>query len=115
MESHLRSLFRRVRNDEGGRPLRYRRPICLVRVRLARSAGPSDHAGAAIFGSTGGAWTRLARGLPEPLDHMPYALVTGPNAGEVVAGLSNGEIWKSRDPDDYWVRLEVKFPETNGR
>jgi hypothetical protein len=48
---------------------------------------------------------------------MPYALVTAqhPNAGEVVAGLSNGEIWESLDPDDSWVRLEVKFLETNGR
>jgi len=72
--------------------------VWYVSVSLGVRAHPTTSA-QQIFGSTGGAWTRLAGGLPEPLDHMPYALVTGPNAGEVVAGLSNGEIWKSRDPD----------------
>jgi photosystem II stability/assembly factor-like uncharacterized protein len=68
------------------------------------------HADAAIFRSRGGRWARLDGGLPDPLDGMPYALLTGPGAGEVTAGLSNGEVWESQDGGDSWTRLDFRFP-----
>lgn len=70
----------------------------------------SAHADAAIFRSRGGRWERLAGGLPDPLEAMPYALLTGPGPSEVVAGLSNGEVWVSQDAGDSWLRLDFKFP-----
>lgn len=65
------------------------------------------HAHAAIYRSAGGAaWQRLGGGLPEPLDYMPYALLTDPAApGQVYAGLSNGAVWHSTDHGERWTRL----------
>ncbi len=70
----------------------------------------SNHAEAAIFRSRGGRWERLAGGLPDPLDAMPYALLTGPDPGGIMAGLSNGELWQSHDMGENWSRLGVTFP-----
>lgn len=70
----------------------------------------SAHAHAAIFRSRAGRWERLGGGLPDPLDSMPYALLTGPDPGEVIAGLSNGEVWESQDAGDSWLRLDFTFP-----
>lgn len=66
---------------------------------------------AAIFRAVGGAsWVPLRGGLPEPLDHMPYALLTDPKApGHVYAGLSNGEVWHSADHGDAWSKLPFQF------
>jgi photosystem II stability/assembly factor-like uncharacterized protein len=51
-------------------------------------------------------WRPLGGGLPEPLPAMPYALVT---AGErVFAGLSNGQLWESRDRGETWRVLDVR-------
>lgn len=74
-----------------------------------RAHGP--RADAAIFRSAGGApWQRLAGGLPEPLHAMPYALLTDPAApGHLYAGLSNGEIWHSRDHGDVWTQLPINL------
>ena len=75
------------------------------------SPGPTkahskNNARAAIFRSTGEGWQRLFGGLPEPLDHMPYALLTDPEApGHVYAGLSNGEVWHSADYGESWRQL----------
>lgn len=57
------------------------------------------NAQAYTFHSAGGAaWQKLGGGLPQPLDHMPYALLTDPAApGHVYAGLSNGDVWHSAD------------------
>ena len=45
-------------------------------------------------------------GLPQPLDHMPYALLTDPGSpGHVYAGLSDGEVWHSADYGEGWRRL----------
>lgn len=41
---------------------------------------------------------------------MPYALLTGPGPGEVIAGLSSGEVWESHDAGDSWLRLDFRFP-----
>src|SRR5260221_12796504 len=68
----------------------------------------SEHnAQAAIVRSVGGAqWQPLAGGLPQPLNHMPYALLTDPGApGHVYTGLSNGEVWHSTDYGDSWHKL----------
>jgi photosystem II stability/assembly factor-like uncharacterized protein len=70
----------------------------------------SAHAAAAIFRSRGDRWERLAGGLPSPLDAMPYALLTGPGAGQVTAGLANGELWQSDDAGDTWRCLGSPFP-----
>ena len=60
-----------------------------------------------IFRSSGGAaWEKLGGGLPQPLDHMPYALITDPDApGDLYAGLSNGDIWHSVNHGDHWQKL----------
>ncbi|HLE77826.1 MAG TPA: hypothetical protein VJA65_05395 [bacterium] len=75
-----------------------------------RAHGP--RADAAIYRSVGGAnWQRLRGGLPEPLDGMPYALLTDPSrSGTVYAGLSTGEIWASDDFGDAWTRIPVNLP-----
>jgi hypothetical protein len=66
---------------------------------------------ARIFRSSGGAgWQKLAGGLPQPLDHMPYALLTDPAApGHVYAGLSNGDVWYSSDHGDTWRQLPLNL------
>ena len=66
---------------------------------------------AGIYRSSGGApWERLGRGLPQPLDHMPYALVTDPREpGHLYAGLANGEVWHGEDHGDVWTRLPVNL------
>jgi hypothetical protein len=67
------------------------------------------NAHASIYRSSGGAsWERLSGGLPQPLDHMPYALLTDPKApGHLHAGLSSGEVWHSPDYGDTWRKLPV--------
>jgi photosystem II stability/assembly factor-like uncharacterized protein len=79
---------------------------------LSVSTGPGKAHGdgdaqAAIFRSMdGGPWQRLSGGLPDPIDHMPYALLTDPSApGHLYAGLSNGDVWHSTDSGDSWQRL----------
>lgn len=53
-------------------------------------------------------WRKLAGGLPQPLTSMPYALLTDPTApGHLYAGLSNGDVWYSKDYGDGWERLPV--------
>ncbi len=71
-----------------------------------KAHGDGD-ARAYIFRSVGGApWEKLGGGLPQPLDHMPYALLTDPDRpGHVYAGLSSGEVWHSADHGESWVRL----------
>ena len=61
----------------------------------------------------GGPWEELAGGLPEPMRAMPYALIAGPEAGRLVAGLSDGEVWETRDAGDTWVRLAFRLPKVN--
>src|SRR3712207_9560975 len=46
----------------------------------AMKAHSENNAQAAIFRWTDEGWQRLAGGLPEPLDYMPYALLTDPEA-----------------------------------
>lgn len=73
----------------------------------AHSAG---NAQAYIFRSMGGAWEKLTGGLPQPLDYMPYALLTDREApGHLYAGLSNGDIWHTVDYGDHWQQLLVNM------
>jgi photosystem II stability/assembly factor-like uncharacterized protein len=72
----------------------------------------SEHnAQAVIVRSMGGAdWQRLTGGLPQPLNAMPYALLTDPTApGHVYAGLSNGQVWHSTDHGDTWGQLPLNL------
>lgn len=55
-----------------------------------------------------GCWEKVGAegGLPQPLDHMPYALRTDPTApGHLYAGLINGDVWFSPDFGDSWRHL----------
>jgi photosystem II stability/assembly factor-like uncharacterized protein len=47
----------------------------------------------------------LGGGLPAPMKAMPYALITGPEPNQVVAGMSDGEVWESMDAGDTWFLL----------
>lgn len=77
----------------------------------AFQAHGTGSAQAYIFRSAGGApWQKLGGGLPLPLAHMPYALLTDPAApGYLAAGLSNGDIWQSTDHGDHWSKLPVNL------
>jgi GrpB-like predicted nucleotidyltransferase (UPF0157 family) len=73
---------------------------------VSASTGPFEAHGrrdprARIFRRrVGQPWQALAGGLPEPLPAMPYALVAAD--GRLLAGLSNGELWESRDRGETW-------------
>jgi photosystem II stability/assembly factor-like uncharacterized protein len=73
------------------------------------SAHRENYARAVIVRSVGGAsWEPLSGGLPQPLNHMPYALLTDPAApGHVYAGLSNGEVWHATDHGESWHKLPL--------
>lgn len=85
----------------------------IVYASVAR--GPRSHSGnaqACIFRTSGeGSWEKLAGGLPETFDHMPYALVTRPDGpGNLFIGLSNGEVWHTLDRGDLWAQLPLELP-----
>jgi photosystem II stability/assembly factor-like uncharacterized protein len=73
----------------------------------APAAHIDGKASAYIYRSAGGApWQKLSGGLPQPLNYMPYALLTDPSEpGHVYAGLSNGDVWHSADHGDTWQQL----------
>jgi hypothetical protein len=83
-------------------------------VSVSPSPGKAHSGGNAeayIFRSVGGKpWQKLAGGLPQPLDHMPYALITDPDApGHLYAGLGNGDMWHTADHGDNWHKLPFSF------
>jgi hypothetical protein len=47
------------------------------------------------------------------MDGMPYALIAGPEPHRLVAGLSNGEVWETRDSGDSWVQLGFRLASVN--
>ena len=73
----------------------------------AFKAHGDGRAEATIFRSAGGApWQKIGAGLPQPLSHMPYALLNDPAMpGQLYAGLSNGEVWQSTNHGDTWQQL----------
>ncbi len=82
---------------------------------VSASPGPSKahsegNAQACIFRSDGARWHRLAGGLPQPLSHMPYALITEPGVPcSLYAGLSNGDVWHTDDRGENWERLPLSL------
>ena len=82
---------------------------------LSASPGPfkahsKNNAQAFIYRNEGTSWRQLAGGLPQPLDHMPYALLIERGApGQIYAGLSNGDIWQSADYGEQWAQLPVNL------
>ncbi|HMN60244.1 MAG TPA: hypothetical protein PJ988_07765 [Anaerolinea sp.] len=87
--------------------------ICYVSLSPSPFKAHNDgNAQAYIYRSTeGGGWEKLGGGLPQPLDHMPYALLTHINEpGCVYAGLSNGDVWLSADRGDTWEQLPFHLP-----
>lgn len=69
------------------------------------------HAHAAIFRSTkDGRWTKLSGGLPDPIQYMPYSLLTDPQSpGHLYAGLSNGDVWHTVDYGASWHQFPVNL------
>jgi photosystem II stability/assembly factor-like uncharacterized protein len=80
-------------------------------------AHQDGRANAAIYRSAGGAaWERLNGGLPQPMTHLAYALVTDPAApGHLYAGLSSGEVWHTADYGDSWEKLSFNLGPFHGR
>ena len=82
----------------------------------AREAHRGDgRAGAIIYRKRGDEpWRPLGDaggGLPRPLPHMPYALLTlRDQPGLLLAGLQNGALLLSEDRGDSWRRLDVALP-----
>ncbi len=74
-------------------------------------AHSTDNAQAYIFRSIGGStWEKLSGGLPQPLNYMPYGLLTDPDVpGHLYAGLSNGDVWHTADYGDHWQQLPVNM------
>lgn len=73
----------------------------------------SSDADAAIYRCIGaGSTKRLSGGLPVHMKAMPYSLLTGPEPNQLVAGMSDGEVWESRDAGDAW-NLLVRLPGVN--
>jgi hypothetical protein len=81
---------------------------------VSAARGPAQAHGersaqAGIFRREGDHWRSLSGGLPQPLSHMPYALMTGPDGGSLYAGLANGDIWRSGDRGESWRQLPVRL------
>ena len=75
-------------------------------------AHSKHNAQACIFRNEGTRWRRLAGGLPQPLAHMPYTLLTERGVpGRLYAGLSNGDIWQSDNYGEQWAQLPVSLGE----
>lgn len=86
------------------------------RVFIAMSPDPakahsSGNAQATIYRRDGNsAWEPLAGGLPQPLDSMPYALLTDDSTpGYVMAGLAGGELWETYDGGTTWAQAAVEL------
>ena len=77
----------------------------------AMKAHSDADAQAGLFRKDGSSWTRMTGGLPQPLDHMPYALITHPQTPNyVLAGLSDGQLWETFDRGESWAMLDTRFP-----
>jgi len=84
--------------------------ICYVSTAPGPGAAHGGRANAAIYRREGTRWARLRAGLPDPLDAMPYALLTDIHQpGRVYAGLATGVIYFSSDHGDTWHRLPVEL------
>ena len=87
--------------------------VCYVSLSPgAMKAHANGKADAYIFRTTDGErWMKLAGGLPQPLDSMPYALLTDEKEpGHLYAGLADGRMWFTEDRGDIWTKLDVELP-----
>ena len=90
--------------------------VCYISVSPSPFKAHSErNAQAYIFRSNHiGEWQKLAGGLPQPLNHMPYALLTDPTEpSNVYAGLSNGDVWRSQDLGNSWEQLPFNLKSVN--
>lgn len=80
-------------------------------------AHKDGQANAAIYRSAGGAaWERLDGGLPQPMDHLAYALLTDRRSpGFLMAGLSSGDVWYTTDYGDSWAKLPFSLGSFHGK
>jgi hypothetical protein len=83
---------------------------------ISASPGPfkahvEGKAEAFIYRKSGDApWEKLNGGLPQPLPHMPYALLPDREApGHLYAGLSSGDVWHTADYGDHWQQLSFNL------
>jgi photosystem II stability/assembly factor-like uncharacterized protein len=83
---------------------------------LAASTGPASahgegNANACVYRCKDGQhWETLSGGLPQPLHHFPYGLLTDVDApGHVYTVLQNGDIWLSENYGDEWTQLPVNI------
>ncbi len=53
-----------------------------------------------------GPWQSLNSGLPQPIQHFPYALASTPC--KLYAGLADGSIYASEDGGDSWRKLSLR-------
>ena len=65
-----------------------------------------------IVRSIGGApWQPLTGELPQPLNHMPYALLTfADRANRLLVGLRGGVLLMTDDRGESWSELPVRLP-----
>lgn len=72
-----------------------------------RAAHRGRDAEARVFRRRGEApWEPLDGGLPDPLDSMPYALLTARD-GRLFAGLADGRLYASADGGDSWALVPL--------
>lgn len=63
-----------------------------------------------LYRTAGGAEWQPIGWQDHPLDSMPIALITQPGQpGQLYAGLTNGQVWRSIDYGETWQQLPVKF------
>lgn len=63
-----------------------------------------------LYRTSGGAEWQPIGWEDHPLSSMPISLITHPGApGQLYAGLTNGQVWHSRDYGESWQQLPVKF------
>jgi photosystem II stability/assembly factor-like uncharacterized protein len=64
-----------------------------------------------LYRASGGAEWQPIGWEPHPLSSMPIALLTSPtDAGQLYAGLTNGEVWHSSDYGDTWQKMPFTLP-----
>lgn len=79
----------------------------------ARHAHGGGNAQAHIYRWRGaGPWEELGNGLPQPLNVMPYALIT--TQEDLFAGLADGRVFVSTNKGESWVPLNVSGPMPQG-
>jgi hypothetical protein len=78
----------------------------LLKGQFAPPAHIDGQADAGVYRRVGEEPWQELRGLPNPMTHMAYALVTDPDRpSHLYAGLADGSVWHSEDRGDSWTRL----------